>query len=818
MLKNYIKIAWRNLMKNKFFSLINIIGLSAGLTCCMLITVYLQYENSYDSHQTNIENLYQVGTAYVKNDEVDHKTPTTPAPIAAAMKSEFPEVAECTRLLSLFSDDKTLIQYKPTVGERKSFFEQSGYLADASFFKLFSYNFIEGNTNALNNPNTIVLSEDIAQKIFGKQSAINKVVHVNSNTNGEYDFTVTGVFRKAKAPSHIKANFFLSYTGGDLEKIVKSMGVNFAYNNVFYTYLLLKSGTNARRLEAKFPAFIKKYADNDLKGAGYYKKQFLIPVRQLHLTTEVTTNVTPPASKTYLYVLASIAVFTLLIACINFMNLSTARSSKRSAEVGIRKVLGAEKSALVRQFLGESILMSLVAFILAVGVVLLLMPVFNRVSGREITLSFIDNSGLFVGFLLMALATGIIAGSYPAFYLSSFNPVKVLKGRLSNSLAVLAIRKGLVVFQFMISVILIIASVVIARQMSYMRSADLGFTKDQQIIIPLRTANSKAIYASLKKDLTSSGQISAIGASKYYPGIYNPTSDAFYKEGQSTTDAKQTRINSIDEDFLKTLNFKLVAGRLFSPEFRADTGNSIIVNETLVNELGFPSAEKAIGQNIYADFKNKKYVKSIIGVVKDFHFQDLHSKIIPYGFKLVNDPTEFNYLIVHTKPGNVANALKQVAIAWQKNNSNEPVEYNFLDEEFQKNYAADDHLAAIVVYFTAIAIIISSLGLFGLVAFSAEQRTKEIGIRKVLGANVQTIISLLSIDFLKLIIISVIIASPIAWWVMNRWLQNFAYRQPIDWTIFTYSAVIALMVGLLTISYQATKAAVANPIKSLRSE
>ncbi|MDP9048562.1 MAG: ABC transporter permease [Bacteroidota bacterium] len=819
MIKNYLKIAWRNMMKNKFFSLVNIFGLSVGLACCMLIALYLHYENSYDSYQENIKNLYQVGTSFVKKGEKDYPMPYTSPPVAAAMKREFPEIAESTRLLGLMSEDKNLVQYRPANGDKKSFLEEHGYIADPAFFKLFTYDFIEGSPRtALINPNTIVISENMARKIFGNQPALDKVVHVSSNMNGDYDYTVKGVFRPINRPSHINANFFLSLEGGDMYKYLLKQGNDFARNNMFYTYLLLRPGADAASLESKFSAFIKKYAENDLKRMGREKKQFLIPVKDIHLSGVLVSNVTPPASKTYLFVLASIAVFTLLIACINFMNLSTARSSKRSAEVGVRKVLGAEKSALIRQFLGESLLMVLLAFVIALGITIAFLPLFNQVSGKELVFSFFQDGGLIAEFLLMALITGFIAGSYPAFYLSSFNPVKVLKGKLANSLAVVAIRKGLVVFQFVISVVLIVASVVIARQMRFLRTADLGFTKDQQIIIPLRSTASKSIYATLKNEIKHSPLVSSVAASMYYPGIANPMDAGFYKEGQNMNDAKHTRMNYIDDDFLRTLEFKTAAGRLFSPQFKSDTGNRIIVNEDAVKEVGFVSPQKAVGQNIYFDLLGKKYAYQIIGVVRDFHYEDLHSPVSPYGFQLAANKNFFNYLTIHLKAGNISAAVKQIENTWHKFDRNDPFEYTFLDDEFQKNYAADNRLASTVGYFTVIAILISCLGLFGLAAFSAEQRTKEIGIRKVLGASVMKIVSLLSVEFLWLIVIAIAIASPIAWWAMNMWLQGFAYRHGIDWTIFVYTTITAISIGLLSIGSQAIMAAVANPVKSLRSE
>jgi len=547
----------------------------------------------------------------------------------------------------------------------------------------------------------------------------------------------------------------------------------------------------------------------------------LIPVKDIHLSRLVENNVTSPASRTYLYILASIAVFTLLIACINFMNLSTARSSKRSTEVGIRKVLGAEKNGLVRHFLGESLIMTMLAFIVAILISGLLLPLFNQLSGKDISLSLSRDWKLFSGFLPMAVVTGLIAGSYPAFYLSSFNPVKVLKGKLANSLAVVSIRRGLVVFQFIISVVLIIATVVIARQMHYLRTADLGFDKDQQLVIKLRSQSAKSLCHSLKAELQHNSQVLSVGASIYYPGIFNSSNSEYYREGQSMKEASLISQNYVDEDLLKTLNIAPVAGRLFSAEFTADTAGlaqHVILNEAAVKALGFASAQTAVGKKILSEWHGNAYSLDVIGVVKDFHFQDLHVAVKPYFFGRGTEKDGFEYLIVHTKAGNTSQVVMAAQAAWKKYDPNEPFEYTFLDDQFQKNYEADNRLAGIVGYFTIIAILISCLGLFGLAAFSAEQRTKEIGVRKVLGASVTTIASLLSVDFLKLILISVVIASPIAWWVMNKWLQGFAYRQPLDWTIFVYTTLIAVFIGIFTIGFQSIRAALANPVKSLRSE
>jgi len=817
MIKNYLKVAWRNLMKNKIFSFINIFGLSVGLTCCMLITVYLYNEMSYDKYHKNIHHLYQLATTFVKDGKED-KTPNTPAPMAAAMKQEFPEISETARIMALIGEDKTLLQYKD--GDvQKSFYETKGYMADPTFFELFTYHFIEGNSaTALKNPNSIVLSEEIAKKFFGNEPALNKVIHVNSNTNGEFDFKVTGVYRPASKPSQIEATFFISIAGGNMDQFMKQQ-TDMVSNNMFNTFFLLKPDADAKKLEAKFPSFVDKYMRTGLKAAGFDKKQFLIPVKDRHLYSGMSNDIVASGtvSVTYLYILGSIALFTLLIACINFMNLSTARSSKRSAEVGIRKVLGAEKKSLIKQFLGESLLMSIIAFVIALGITELLLPAFSHVSGKNLHLDLVEQWLVIIGFFVLAVSTGLLAGSYPAFYLSSFRPVKVLKGRFKNSLSAIAVRKGLVVFQFIISVVLIIASIVILNQMNFLRTTDLGFAKDQQIVIPLRSTTAKNIYTSLKNEIKNNQQVENVGATLYYPGIVNPSDMGFYKDGKTVNDEKDVHTNWVDESLLQTLGITPIAGRLFSKDFPSDTSSRIILNKEAIKQLGFTSPQEAVGGRVKFDWRGETYTWTIIGVVKNFHFQDLHVPISPYAFQLNNRPF-YNYVIVHANAKDINSLLSSIKTTWHKLNPNEPFEYSFLNEDFQKNYEAENRLTAIVGYFTVIAILISCLGLFGLATFSAEQRTKEIGVRKVLGASVTGIVTLLSKDFLKLVSISIVIASPMAWWVMNKWLQDFAYRTNISWTVFVITTVTALIIAFITISFQAIKAAISNPVKSLRTE
>jgi putative ABC transport system permease protein len=531
----------------------------------------------------------------------------------------------------------------------------------------------------------------------------------------------------------------------------------------------------------------------------------------------MNSNISAVGSITSLYILGSIALFILLLACINFMNLSTAQSSKRSSEVGIRKVLGAEKGSLVKQFIGESVLMSFIALLLGFVIAALSLPIFSYISGTELALDLSSQWLLILGFVGIAIITGLLAGSYPAFYLSSFIPIQVLKGRFTNSLSAVTLRKGLVVFQFIISVVLIITSVVINRQMQYMRNKDLGFQKDQQIIIPMRSSNAKNIYTALKNEIPKNSQVQNVGASIYYPGIMNPSDMGLRREGTTANEGKLVRTNFVDENFLQTLGIQPLAGRLFSSQFPADSNGRMIINLATVKALGFASPKEALDKKLFFDWRGQRFEYYVVGVVKDFHFQDLHVPIAPYAFLLNNQPF-YSYLLVHAKAGNVSALLNSIGNTWRRLNPNEPFEYSFLDEDFQKNYATEDRRAAMVGFFTTIAILISCLGLFGLAAFSAEQRTKEIGIRKVLGASVGSIVGLLSKDFIKLVVIALFIAAPIGWYFMNRWLEDFAYRIEIDWWMFAVAGVFAILIAFTTISLHAMKAALTSPTKNLRTE
>lgn len=819
MLKNYCLVAWRSLMKNKLFSFINIAGLSVGLAGCMLILLYIHHEISFDKDIPNGDRLYQVGGVFVTDGKED-RFPCSPAITAANLHADFPEISQTARMLtfSFFGEYKTLLQSTRADGSLNSFYEPKGSAADNSFLTLFDFRLVEGDVHmALVQPNSVVISTALAKTLYGASPAINKILRINSSLNGVHDCRITGVFQPGNGPTHADPNFIMSFYGGGIEQRMKGDGTNMAFDNMYTTYALLKPGTDAQKLEAKFPAFIEKYAGKDLREAGFWRKDFLLPVANIHLHADMM-EMTAGGNPTYLYILGSIAIFILLLACINFMNLSTARSHRRSAEVGVRKVLGAQKSALIGQFLGESLLMAFIAWAFALGLVMLAMPLFERLAGQPMSISSSVAAKAIALFAALAGLTGLVAGSYPAFYLSSFNPVAVLKGRFTNSFSALALRKGLVVFQFVISVTLIIVTLIISDQLHFLQKADLGFAKDQQIVIPLQSAQARTLYRSLKTEWQTDHRILSVGAGSYYPGIVNAGDDNFHKKGQSVDAGQRLRINHVDEDFLKTLDMKMVAGRMFDFDHIAtDTLRHVIINEEAVRKVGFPSPQAALGQRLISTYKGETNEDEIIGVVKDFHYESLHASITPFVFYL-NNKNSYHYAIVHatgTNMGGVVNALETI---WRKQNPGEPFTYSFLDDDFQKNYSADKRLSGIINGFTSIAILISCLGLFGLTSFSAEQRRKEIGIRKVLGARVSTLVLLLSKGFLRLVFVALFIAMPIAYWIMHRWLLEFSARVAIGWSVFAVTAGIVTVIAFVTISVQVVRAALSNPVHVLKNE
>jgi putative ABC transport system permease protein len=811
MIKNYFIIAWRNLTRNKAFSLINIFGLAVGLATCILMIIYIFSELGYDKQHKDANRIYRI--AYKADKKItpkDKSWASTSAPIAWGLKSDIPEVEQATRLLKFPSLDKMLLKYEHG-GESKQFYEANGYYADSTFFQIFSYRFIYGNAlTALNEPNSVVISQEIAEKFFGKDNPINKSITIGI-PYGNFNYTIKGVFNDFKIKSHIPAHFFLSMRNGDVGTWAENQ-TNWATDNIFYTYVKLKEGVDSKSFEKKLQPFLNREAGSDLKAFGIKRQLFIQPVQDIYLHSDLDNEIAPNGNIVYLYVLGCIALFVLLIACINFMNLSTARSMKRAKEVGVRKVLGAGKKSLVYQFLGESVTMSCLALLLALFFVSILLPFFSNLTQKDLKLS--DQPEIWIWIAVLTVTTGILSGIYPAFYLSSFKPITVLKGKLLNNFSGASIRKGLVIFQFVISICLILSVIVIEQQLQFMENQDLGFNKDQKIILPLQSPSAIKNYQALKNEILKNPGIKSVTSGSTYPGIADIEDMLFYAEGKSVKEVVDIHLANVENEYFETLGFKLIAGRGFSKEFAADS--NIVLNEAALQELGY-NVQTAIGKKLYYDFQGSHGTMQIIGVVRNFNFESLYNSIKPFGFNTVMG-NRYNYLIASMTTGNYTGNLKQLGLAWNKINPGLPFVYSFLDKDFQKNYEKDQRASGIIGSFTIVAILIACLGLFGLSAFSAEQRTKEIGIRKVLGASVISIVALLSRDFVRIVIIAILIAIPLGWYGMNKWLQDFEYKIHINWQIFAFTSLLAVSIALVTVSFQAVKAAIANQVKSLRSE
>ncbi len=812
MFKNYFILAYRNLVRNKVFSFINIFGLAIGLATCILMITYIFSELGYDKQNKNADRIYRI--AYKADKKInprDKSWASTAAPLAGGLKSDLPEVEQATRLLKFPGLDKMLLSYEHS-DERKMFYETNGYYVDSNFFQIFTYDFIAGSPlTALGEPNSIVISEEVAGKLFGNENPLNKTIAVGL-PYGSFNYTVRGVFNGSKIKSHIPVHFFLSMRNGDVGTWVENQ-TNWATNNIFYAYVKLKEGVDPKIFEKKLQPFINRRAGTDMKALGITRQLFIQPLQDIYLFSDLDSEIAPNGNITYLYVLGSIAVFVLFIACINFMNLSTARSMKRAKEVGVRKVLGAGKKLLVCQFLGESVIMSCLALLLAIFLALFLLPFFNSLIQKNLQLS--EEPKIWLLIAALTLGTGVVSGIYPAFYLSSFKPITVLKGKLLNNFSGKSIRKALVIFQFVISICLILAVIVIEQQLRSMDNRQLGFNKNQQIILPLQNPNAIKNYQVFKDELLKNPGIKYVASGSSYPGIANIEDMLFYAEGKSARDFVDIHLAAVGNDYFEALGFKLIAGRGFSKEFTADS-NSIVLNETALHDLGY-NIHTVVGKKLYYDFQGVHGTMQIVGIVKDFNFESLYNPIKPFGFTTTMG-NRYNYVIANISSGNYAGILEGIKRSWSRINPGLPFVYSFLDKDFQKNYEKDQRASGIVGYFTLIAILIACLGLFGLSAFAAEQRIKEIGVRKVLGASVFGIVALLSKDFIRIVFIAILIAAPIGWYCMNTWLQGFEYKIQISGWMFALTGLLVMVIALVTVSFQAVKAAVSNQISSLRSE
>lgn len=803
MINNYFKIAWRTIRKNKLFSSINILGLSLGIALCFLIMLFVQDELSYDRFNEKADRIARIAfNANINGGKINEAG--VMAPVAATMKKDFPEVEDATRIQRMGT---------PKVTYQQNVFKTDEMaFVDPNFFSIFTMPLIKGDAkNALNEPNTIVVSETIAKKYFGNQDALGKVISINSDT--DY-YKVTGVMKDMPSNSHFHFSLLAS-----MKSWKDATNTSWLYGG-YLTYLLLKPGADFKKMEARLPDMVEKYMGPQMQQQmGQSLEQFrtkgnqlgfaLQPLTSIHLHSNATNEIEPGGNASYVYIFAGVAIFMLIVACINFVNLSTAGASKRAKEVGVKKVVGSGRWDLIKQFLSESVLISLFALLIAAVIIWLALPAFNELSGKQLHFD-IKPVLAFVG---LGLLVGIVAGIYPAFYLSSFKPIAVLKGKFVSSNKTFGLRRSLVVFQFFVSVILIIGTIVVYQQMKFIQNKDLGFNKEQVITLPNSWALGKNEKA-FKNEMLNDTRIENATSSWYKPA--GPTS--FNNALAFPKDNEKLILNSVeyhvDENYIPTLGIQMATGRNFSKEFTTDS-TGIILNETAARALGWNN-ETALNKIIIRQNSDRgnNTPFHVIGVVKNFNFKSLHESISPLMMSLQPE----GGLIFKAKTKDIAGLLAAMKTKWDSYQTGEPFTYSFLDDLFEKTYATEQKTSTILNIFAVVTIIVACLGLFGLVTYTVEQKTKEIGIRKVLGASVSQVSAMVSKEFIRLVLIACLIAFPLAWYGMHKWLQDFAYRVNISWTVFAVAALVALAIALLTVGFKAVRAALSNPVKSLRTE
>jgi putative ABC transport system permease protein len=807
MFKNYLKTAFRNLVKSKFYTSLNIIGLAAGLATCLLIMLYVMDELSYDKYNINADRIYRVNNE-VKFGDNHFDMAVSPALLGITMVREFPEVEQYTRLRWYGS-------FRVKKGNENIQEDRIGF-ADSTLFDVFTLPVIDGDARtALKEPHSLVITEKIAMKYFNTTQAVGRTMLINDTGN----YKVTAVIKNIPSQSHFNFNIFVPMRENDGANDDNWLSEN------WNTYILLKKNADAKRLESQLNPFMVKHTapllksvinqsmEEFTKGGGYIRAS-LTPLTAIHLHSNKMAEIDANGNAQFVYIFTAIALLILLIACVNFMNLSTARSSKRAKEVGIRKVLGSHKKHLVLQFLTESFLISFIAMICSLLIAALLLPYFNQLSGKTITAPTLFQPGILVLLLILIIVVGLVAGSYPAFFLSSFQPIKVLKGTLAGGFKRSWLRNSLVIFQFTVSIILIFGTLVIYNQLNYIYNKDIGFNRGQVITID-NTSSLGGEALTFKHEVLRISAVKNATLSGYLPVNFNRSNDAFFTSpalDQKTAISMQNWF--VDEDYIPTLGMKILEGRNFSKEFSTDS-SGIVINEAAAK---FLATKDLLNKKLY-NFKdiNTKALNEyhIIGIMKNFNFSSLRDVITPLAFKLGEDNGNISVRIASS---NVENVIAQIKTKWQSMAPGQPFSYTFMDDDFNNLYNSEQRTAKIFISFAILAILIACLGLFGLITYAAEQRVKEIGIRKVLGASVGNISGMLSKDFLKLVLISAAIAFPVAWWAMHKWLEDFAYRVSIGWWVFAIAGVLALIIALATVSFQAIKAALANPVRSLRTE
>ena len=805
MIRNYFKVAMRYLLRNKGYTAINILGLAIGITCCILIMLFVRSEWSYDKFHSKSDRMYRAWVLENYDDQDDIIDIVTPLPLAGALQSSFAEIETTCRVFNL----NTLVK----IGDQS--FSENLRMVDSSFFRMFDFGLVEGSReNPFPTSNAIILTENTAKKYFGKQNPIGKNIELQL-ANEKVMFSVSGIAKSAPEESSVKYNALISFSNGKFLFSPRAMQAWFSVNPE--TYVLLRKNADPHQLAKKFPSMVKQNLGENYKEGGYIVN--LQPITKIHLDSSLPAGIEPISNPKYSYILLTIGILILLVACINFITLSVGRSATRAMEVGVRKVLGAERQQLIRQFWGEAILLTVISVVIGIILSVLFVNPFNQIINRQLALQF---DLVFLGYcFLIIILIGLIAGIYPAIILSGFRPVEILKGKLKLGNKSGLFRKSLITGQFVTSIAMIVCTIVIGGQLDYLRNKDLGYQKEQVVIVPtnkprVRGAEIGELYRNelLKQPQVAGASVSLMSFSE------TPWINVGYSDDKEVY--RSFQFNAVDPYFLKTMNIQMVEGRDFSADNPADYTSSMIVNEALVKQFGW---KNGVGQKLPGRIEQQ-----IVGVVKDFNYQSLHTPIQPLAmvvkpdtfFRRIND---INFaaplqprISVRLKAGNLAaniNMLKQV---WRKVVPDQEFEYRFLDESIAAQYREEQKTGTIVKLASALSIFIACMGLFGLATLTVVRRTREIGIRKVLGASVSSVVGLLSKEFLVLVIIAALIAFPLGWWAMNKWLEDFAYRIHIEWWVFPLAGIAALLIALLTVSFQAIRAALANPVKSLRTE
>jgi putative ABC transport system permease protein len=810
MIKNYLKVTWRNMVKNKLFTFINIFGMSVSLACCILLFLYAQNELTFDRHHG--DNIFRL-TSDIRQKEGDvFKIATSSVPIAYTIIDEIPEIKNTAR-----TTGSSLFGGKNTISHKDgSWYIENGFIADTSIFSILKLDIIQGNIQMpLTHHSAVVLENNWAKTIFGEEDPIGKQVKISSNF-GANDFEVTAVYDKSPHQSHLEPTFIVSMANSQWNNFFNQDMTNWVGNNMVYTYVQLHKNADPDKVNGLIHDVFLKYGSEQMNAMGLNKEMHLQPVENIHTETGYIVDMPNGTSLTFIYVLGSIGLIILILACVNYINLSTARAGKRALEVGIRKVLGVSPGKLVRQFLGESIIIVLISLFFSLLLAKLALPYFNRLIANPVFLDQSTIPQLAMYLVIFLLLTGIVAGMYPAFHLASFKPQIVLKGRGKDRMGNSLLRKSLVVFQFVITICLISSIIIIAQQVDYIKNKELGFEPGTKLVIPLSSEDSNQKYETLKTSFSSIAAVTKVSGANSIPGSPIVNDLLIYKEGQTMDDAIHIYNNTVDLEFPQLLGLQLLSGTFFLDYEKDSLTDQILISKAGAEMLGY-TPEEAAGKMVYFDWEGRKLTYEILGVVNDIHQFSLHQNMDPLMY-MIGDGKRYGYTIVEANLDDLQSLVKDLEARWKEQVSESPFEYYTLNDHLMLQYKSDFNTFDLIKYFALISIVISCLGLYAMSLFTAENRFREIGIRKTFGADTANIFTMVSLDLSKLILIAFLFSIPLTWYGMKLWLETFAFRVTPNAGIYLLGGLVSLLIGWLTISYQSVKASLTNPVDVLKEE